>query len=209
MLLFSRVVTLTGSPRRAVPWAIGMTDYVNAQSELDVSLWSGSFGYPLGTFAWSTVVESEVALADATAKLLVDEGYYDQLEKGQDLISQPGQDFLRELLHGEPAEPPPIGAVATLTTATALVDRMADAIGWGVEIAQFVTDATGTPVSLLSNLYGQMGELVWIAVQPDLAAAEAVRARLNTNTEYLGRLVATKDLFITGSGRIAQARRIA
>ena len=133
MLLFSRVVTLTGKPRETISWAVGITEYVNANSELDVSLWSADFGYPLGTVAWSAVVESQVALAEGTAKLLVDDGYFDQLDNGRDFATQPGQDFLRELVHGEPSDPPPLGAVASITTATALVDRMADAVGWAIE----------------------------------------------------------------------------
>lgn len=209
MLLFSRVVTLTGSPRQAVPWAIGITEYVNANSALDVSLWSGNFGYPIGTVAWSAVVESQVALADGTAKLLVDDGYFDQLDNGRDFAAQPGQDFLRELVHGQPGDPPPIGAVATITTATALVDRMADAVGWGVEIAQYVTAATDAPVSVLTNVYGQMGEIVWIGVQPDLAAAEAVRLKLSADMDYVGRMAATKELYVPASGHVAHVTRIA
>jgi hypothetical protein len=208
MLLFSRVVTLTGNPREAVPWAIGINEYVNANSDLDVSLWSCNFGYPIGTVAWSTVVESQVALADGTAKLLVDDGYFDQIENGREFAAQPGQDFLRELVHGEPGDPPPIGAVATITTATALVDRMADAVGWGVEIAQYVTAATGAPVSVLTNVYGQMGEITWVGVQPDLDAAEAVRLKLNSDMEYLGRMAATKELYVPASGHVANVTRI-
>lgn len=212
MLLFSRVVTLTGSPRRVVPWAVEITGYVNAHSDLNVSLWSCTFGYPLGTFVWSAVVESQVALADGTGKLLADDGYFELLEKGQDLVGQPGQDLLRELVHGGPeagGDPPPIGAVATVTTATALVDRMADAVGWGVEIAQHVTGITGAPVSVLTNVFGQMGQITWIAVQPDLGAAESAGSQMAADASYLGRLAATKDLFVPASGHTAQVTRVA
>ena len=208
MLLFSRVITLTGNPHEAVPWAIGITEYVNANSDLDVSLWACNFGYPIGTVAWSAVVESQVALADGTAKLLVDDGYFDQIENGRDFATRPGQDFLRELVHGQPGDPPPLGSVATITTATALVDRMADAVGWGVEIAQYVTDATGASVSMLTNVYGQMGQITWVGMQPDLAASEAVRLKLNSDMDYLGRLAATKELFVPASGHVGHVTRI-
>jgi len=209
MLLFSRVVTLTGSPRQVVPWALGITGYVNEHSDLDVSLWSYTFGLPIGTYAWSSVVESQVALTDSTAKLLADDGYFDQLEQGSDFVGQPGKDHLRELVHGEPGDsPPPVGAVAVITTATALVDRMADAVGWGVEIAQYVTEATGGPVSMLTNVYGQLGEIAWIGVQPDLQAAEAARTKLSGDMDYLGRMAATKDLFVPASGHVANVTRI-
>jgi hypothetical protein len=208
MLLFSRVVTPVGSPRRALSWAAGMTEYVNAHSDLDVSLWSGTFGYPVGTLVWSTIVESQVALAESTSKLLADDGYFDLIEQAQDMITTAPHDILRELVFGEPSDPPPIGAVATVTTATALVDRMADAVGWGVEIAQYVTAATGTPVAVLTNVFGQMGELAWIGVQPDLAAAEAARTKLAADADYLARLAPTKDLFLPASGHISQLTRL-
>ena len=140
-----------------------------------------------------------MALAEGTAKLLVDDGYFDQLDNGRDFATQPGQDFLRELVHGEPGDPPPLGAVASITTATALVDRMAEAVGWAIEIAQHVTAATDAPVSVLTNVYGQMGEISWIGVQPDLAAADSVRLKLSGDMDYLGRLAATKDLYVPAS----------
>jgi hypothetical protein len=209
MLFFSRVVTLSGNPRRSMPWAIGMTEYVRANSDFDVSLWAGTFGYPMGTFTWTAPVESQAALADASAKLLADDRYYDQLEQAQDLIAQPGQDQLLEMVYGQPTEPPAIGAVVTMTTATALVDRLADAMAWAIEMAQYVTEAGGVQVALLSSVYGPLGELSWAGVQPDFASVDAARAKLNTDAEYLRRLTATKDLFISGSGYMRQLTRIA
>jgi hypothetical protein len=209
MLLFSRVVTTTGSPRRAVPWALGVTEYVKAHSDLDVSLWAGTFGYPVGTLAWSTMVDSQVTLAASTAGLLADDGYFDLIEQAQDMIPTPPQDILRELVFGEPSDPPPIGAVATITTATALVDRMVDAVGWGVGIAQYVGEVTEAPVAVLTSVFGQMGEVAWIGVQPDLAAAEAARVKLAGDADYLARLAPTKDLFVPASGHTSQVTRLA
>jgi hypothetical protein len=149
-----------------------------------------------------------VALAESTSKLLADDSYFDLIEQAQDMITTAPHDILRELVFGEPSDPPPIGAVATVTTATALVDRMADAVGWGVEIAQYVTAATETPVAVLTNVFGQMGELAWIGVQPDLAAAEAARTKLAADADYLARLAPTKDLFVPASGHISQLTRL-
>jgi hypothetical protein len=209
MLLFSRVVTMAGNPRRTVPWAMEMTKYVNDHSDLDVTLWSADFGRPLGTFVWSSIVESRAAMLAATASLVADDGYFDLLDKGQDLFAHPGEDFLRELVHGAPSEPPPIGAVGNITTAIANVDRMVDAVGWSVEIAEHVLSVTGVPTSVLTSVFGQMGEIAWIGVLPDVAAAEAVGATMNADPGYLERLTATKDLFIPGSGHVSSVTRIA
>ena len=212
MLLFSRVVTLTGSPRRVTPWAMEITEYVRSHSDLNVSLWQGTFGYPLGTFIWSVPVESQAALADGTAKLLTDDGYYDLLEKGAEFVGQPGQDLLRDVVYGGPqagGEPPAVGSVGVVTTAIALVDRIADAVGWSVDIAQHVSGVTGAPVAVLTNAFGQMGQITWIGIQPDIASAEAAGAKISGDADYLGRLPATKDLFVPASGHTSQVVRLA
>ena len=209
MLMFSRLLTLSGSPRRSMPWAVGITEYVNAHSSLEVSCWLGNFGYPIGTVAWSALVESQAALTAGTAELLVDPGYFDMIESAEDMVAGPGQDSLRELIYGTPGEPPAIGAIANVTTATAIVDRMADAVGWAVEIGQYVESVIGTPVAVLTDLFGTLGKITWIASGPDSAASDAARAKLNADGDYLKRISGSKGLFIEGSGHVGQATRIA
>jgi hypothetical protein len=209
MLLFSRLITLTGSPRKSMPWAVGITEYVNAHSSLSVTCWAGSFGYPIGTVAWSSMVESQAALAAGTAGLLADGGYLDMIESAADLVSSPGHDLLREVIYGTPGEPPAVGSLVTVTTATAVVDRLADAIGWAVEVGQHVESVIGTPVAVLTDVFGTMGGIAWLGAQPDAASADAARAKLNADGDYLKRVSGSKDLFIPGSGHLSQATRIA
>lgn len=208
MLLFSRVVTPTGSPRKVMPWVVDITAYVNANSPLEVTCWAGTFGYPIGTVAWSTFVDSQATLAAATSALLSQDGYFDRLDAAAEFVTTPGQDLLREVVYGSPADPPPVGAVAQITTATALVDRLADAVGWAVEIAQHLEGVIGSPIGVLTDVYGTIGSISWIGVVPDAAASDASRAKIAADTSYLGRLVATKDLFIPGSGHVGQVTRI-
>lgn len=208
MLLFSRVVTPTGSPRKVMPWVVDITAYVNANSPLEVTCWAGTFGYPIGTVAWSTFVDSQATLAAATSGLLSQDGYFDRLDAAAEFVTTPGQDLLREVVYGSPADPPPVGAVAQITTATALVDRLADAVGWAVEIAQHLEGVIGSPIGVLTDVYGTIGSINWIGVVADAAASDASRAKVAADTSYLGRLVATKDLFIPGSGHVGQVTRI-
>jgi hypothetical protein len=209
MLLFSRIVTLTGSPRKSMPWALQITEYVNAHGSLPVTCWAANFGYPIGTVAWSTMVESEAALAAATSSLLADNGYLDLIDSAVDLVSTPGHDVLREVIYGVPGDPPPVGSLATITTATAIVDRLADALGWAVEMGQYVEAVIGSPIAVLTDVFGTMGGIAWIGTQPDAASADAARAKLNSDADYLNRVAGSKDLFINGSGHISQATRIA
>ena len=209
MLLFSRAVTLGGSPRRVGPWVQQVTDHVRSHSSLDVTAWSCQFGHPLGTVVWNALVESQADLAEATAGLASDGAYLDILESAEGMAVAPGEDALREILHGSPSEPPPLGAVATVTNAVALVDRMADAVGWGIEMAEHIGQVTDMETSVSRCHYGQMGQLTWIGVQPDIAAADAAGAKLRVDPGYISRLTGTAGLFIPGSGHVASFTRIA
>ena len=209
MLLFSRVITPSGSPRKVMPWVADITQYVNANSTLEVTCWAGTFGYPIGTVAWSCFVDSQATLAAATNALIGQSGYLDRLDAAAELVTTPGHDVLREVIHGSPSDPPPVGAVGTITTATASVDRLADAIGWSVELAQYLEGVTGTPVGVLTDVFGTLGSIAWIAVAPDVASSEAARAKAVADPGYISRLTATKELFIPGSGHSGQVTRIA
>jgi hypothetical protein len=209
MLLFSRTVTLSGSPRKTIPWAIAITDYINANGTLPVSCWSSTFGQPLGTVVWSARVESQAQFASATATLLSDSDYLDLIDQAGEFATVPGHDSLREIVYGTPGNPPALGSVAQLTTATAIVDRMADAVAWSVEVAQHAESVMASPVYVSIERFGQMGTITWLGIVPDMDAADTAAGKLAADSTYLGRLAATKGLFIPGSGHVAQAVRIA
>ncbi|HEY7626690.1 MAG TPA: hypothetical protein VH761_06465, partial [Ilumatobacteraceae bacterium] len=152
--------------------------------------------------------ESQSALVSAMGALTTQSEFLDRLDAGTDLVAAPGQDSLREIIYGTPAEPPPLGAVATVTTATALVDRLVDAVGWAVEIAQYVENVIGSPVAVLRDVFGTMGTLAWIGSVPDVEASDAAAGKMAADAGYLGKLAGSKDLFIPGSGRTGQLMRI-
>lgn len=191
-----------------MPWVDDITKYVNDHTSLDVTCWAGIFGYPIGTVAWSAMVESQAALAAATGGLISDNDYLDRIEAAAAFVTTPGQDLLREVVYGVPGEPPALGSVATITTAIAMVDRLAEAVGWAVEIAQHIEGLIGSPIAVLTDVFGTMGGITWIGAQPDTAALDASRAKIGADPSYLGRLAGTKELFIPGSGHIGQVTRI-
>jgi hypothetical protein len=209
MLLFSRVVTPVGRPRQVMSWVSEITAYVNDHSSLDVTCWAANFGYPIGTIGWSATVESQADLQAAVSGLLADDGYFDLLDAAADMITTPGQDFLRELVYGTPSDPPELGSVASITTARANVDRMADAVGWAIEMAQRVEGIADRPVAVLTNRFGEMGGITWISGAPDIATVEAAASKMRTDSGYLDALTRTADLFIRGSGHLGQLTRIA
>jgi hypothetical protein len=208
MYMFARLVTLNGSPRKVMPWVAGITQYVNDHGTLPTSCWQATFGYPLGTVAWSTIAESQAALSAGMGSLLGQDGFLDLLDAGSDLVAAPGQDLLREVVYGVPGDPPPLGAIATVTTATAVVDRLGDAMMWAVEIGQHVESVVGSPVAVTRDVFGTMGNITWIGVAADVAAADVAAGKLAADAGYLGKVAGSKDLFITGSARTGQLVRI-
>ena len=208
MFLYSRGLTLGGSPRQSLPWVAQITQYVNANSTLDLSAWNADFGQPIGTVVWNCMVESQAALADAAMSLAGQDGYLDLVEAAADLVLAPAEDQLASLDHGEITEPPAVGNVALVTEASAVVDRIGDTLAWSVDIAQHVESVTGNPVSVWSNLYGQMGRIAFISVVPDAAGMDAGQAATSADTGYFDRLAKSAGLWVEGSGHVARYTRI-
>lgn len=209
MHLFMRTLTLTGNPRDTMPWASSMTDYVNSVTSLNLTCWSSTFGFPVGTVIWSARIESQAQQAAATASLATDNKYFDLIEQARDMVAGPAEDRLVNVIHGTPGTPPGLGSVVQMTVATAVVDRMADAVAWSVDVAQHAESVTGYPVMVALDRFGQMGTVSWISSVPDMAAADDVQAKMAASPTYLDRLAATKGLFIPGSGHVFQAVRFA
>jgi len=210
MYLFSRLLQLRGDYRKTMGWVAEMTAYVNGHSDLDATCWMAQFGYPVGTVGWSAVVESQADLAARTASLVADDGYFSMVEKGAEWTVGAPQDHLREMLHGSPPEAPAaIGAVSTLVTATAANGKLADAMGWGVAIAEHYTKVTGVPVAFFADAYGTMGQVTWIGISPDFAAVDAARAAINADAAYLESVDRAGNLFLPGSSRSGLLTRIA
>ncbi len=111
MYLFTRLATLRGSERRALGWAVEMTAYVNDHSDQPVTLWRTDFGAPVGTMAWSAWVESQDALARNFARLADDDGYFDMVDKGQEFVTAPPQDMLRQAITRRAHRGPAAGRV--------------------------------------------------------------------------------------------------
>ncbi len=209
MFLYTRGVTLRGSPRQVLPWVSQITEYVNSKTSLGVTAWNADFGHPIGTIVWNALVESQAALSAETSQLLGDEGYADLLEAASDLVAAPGEDGLARLVHGSPSEPPALGSVAMVTSAHAIVDRIGDTLAWSVDIAQHVESVTGSPISVWSSVYGQMGEMAFIGVNNDPAALDASDEAISTDDGYYERLHKSAGLWVEGSGHVARYTRIA
>lgn len=213
MHLFSRVATLTGGPSKPLDWATRITAKVNEVGSLDTSLWTAAFGYPGGTVAWSTVVESRAQLTEEFGKLGADQGFLALADEGQQFAGTTTyQDTLRTIVHTtrEPdSTRSPIGAVAELTTAVAAEGKLGAAISWGAEVADLATEVTDVGAAFMTDDYGVFGQMAWIAIYPDAAACDAANAALAGSEKYLASLDDAGDLFVPGSARRGSLVRMA
>jgi hypothetical protein len=194
MHMYSRLLTLQGGPVRPMEWAQKVTERVNAVMDVDVTLWSAAFGYPGGTVAWSTIVESRAQLADNFAKAGADQGF-----------------LVRTIAHmtTEPTgEAPPMGAVAELVTAVAAGGKFAAATAWGAEIADQYKAVTGTDAVFLIDDYGPFGQVTWISLHETPAAADAAAAAAAGDEAYAKAIEKAGDLFLDGSGTRGSVIRI-
>ena len=143
MIIFQRLATFEGPPEEVAPWALEITDAVNKRTQLNVSLWQGLFGGPVGTLAWSTLVDNLTALEAATDSLAADAGYLSLVSKARAWTSTPAEDFLLRMIHtsGGDYVRPGVGAYAEGTVAVPAEGKLAKAGAFGVEIADLHAEA--------------------------------------------------------------------
>ncbi len=210
MYQFARLLTLRGDERETAAWATEMTALVNDRMDLDVSLWASVFGFPVGTVGWSAIVEGRAHLAQETASLATDAEYHDLAAKAAEWIQAPAEDILRSIVHGGPGdEPPPVGAVASVTEAVAAGGKMSEAIGWATDMATYGTDLIGAQVNFLVNAYGDFGGMAFITIFPDMAAADAATEKIRADAGYIQRVESTAGLFLDGSAHQSLLQRMA
>jgi hypothetical protein len=189
--------------------ALGLREYVSKKTGTEVALWSLAFGGPVGTMIYTARVDGHAGLSAMTASLGGDATYEAMLEKGAGFVTGPVVDAMRESLDGsDPGGSPPVGSVAVITTAVIANGKYADGIGWGLDVAAHVTKTSGMPVSFYMDMYGAFGQVTWIGIGADGAAADASNAKLNVDAEYMNKLSAAGDLFVQGASHRSMAVRI-
>jgi hypothetical protein len=176
----------------------------------DISLWAAMFGAPLGSMVYSMRVDGLADLQRSTAVLTGDATYHEKIAAGSQYAGAPTEDNLGTPVYGSPGEQsPPVGALASVTTAVMAAGRYAEAIAWGVDVAKHVESLTGQGTMFLTNEFGPFGRVTWIGVMPDGAAADSSMAAVNGDADYLAKLHAAGDLFVEGSGHRTLIARVA
>ncbi len=209
MQLFTRQLMTGGPEAEASTWASEMAAAASATMGTEVALWAVSFGAPVGAIAFTMRVDGIADLLAKAAPLAGDAGYQAKLAKGATIMVGAPEDSLATPLHGELGDPPPVGSMAVVTNAVVANGKYAEAVGWGIDVAQHVTSLSGMPVALLMQEYGAFGQLTWIGIGADAAAIDASATATNGDADYINKLSAAGDLFVPGSGHRTLATRMA
>jgi hypothetical protein len=166
-------------------WAVGITEKVNQITSLDVGLWATRFSPASGTLVWSSFVEDLTALETANAKLMVDDTFVAESERGAAFASPDGlDDEVAQLIHGEidPSRNPKYVAAVRSELAPG---GFAKGIEAGVEIAQRATQVSGVPTAFLVATTGKYGGVRWITAAESLEELEQAEQSLNADAGFI------------------------
>lgn len=208
MYLFTRNVMHAGPPAEYVANAMEMRRFVSDRIGREIALWNVGFGAPAGAMTYSMRVDGLADLDALGGQLAADDEYHARLAAGAAYSAGPFDDHLAKAVHGELGDPPPVGSVATVTTAV-IGGSFGTAIAWGVDAAAHVESVSGVGVVMTLGMYGPFGAVTWIAVAPDATAADAANAKVDADAAYMAKLDEAAGLFVPGSANRFLLTRIA
>lgn len=211
MIIFQRLATFRGPQEEVVPWALEITEHVNDRTSLDVSLWQGISGGPLGTFAWSSIVDGLAAVETAFDRLAGDSAYLDLASKAGDWVAVPPEDHILRVVHsagGDYVRPDP-GAYAEVTRAIPSEGKLAAATNFGVEISERHSALTHSSVLFCTLAYGTFGEMRWLGTYASAADVDHAAELIAKDDGYATALDRAGDLFVEGLAQRMLARRVA
>lgn len=210
MHLFSRSVQFNGPFSEVMPHAAALRAYVADKSGLDVALWTAVFGAPVGTCVYTARLDGLAGVQAMAMSLSGDAKWEALLAKGAAWHVGTVNDALASPIHGSlDGGSPPVGAVAQITSAVVAGGAYAEAITWGVALAQHIEKVTGNPMLFLTEMSGTFGGVRWIGVSADAAAADAAGQKMAGDAKYIEMLGSVGDLFLPGSGHQSTAMRAA
>ena len=200
MHLFSRSLHMAGPPAEVTAHALAVRAHVSNRLGNEVSLWGVLFGAPMGTMSYTARVDGIAGVQAMGAALAGDADLAALVAKGAAWSTGSPVDSLRESLSGEmPGGRPSVGSGATITTAVVSGGDYAAAVGWSLEVAALVEQATGMPVNVSIDMFGTMGQLAWIGIAPNAAAADAANAKITADAADMAKLATAGDMFVPGS----------
>jgi hypothetical protein len=185
MYLFTRTARFVGGNLgEELAWAVGMTERVNADTDLEVRLWAHAYSPALGTVSWSTFVDDLGSLEAANDKLLGDAGYVAAANQGAALTEGGIDDALYQVIHGEVSPDRDLKYVSSVQSACAN-GMLGRGVEVGVEIAQLAESITGVPSLFVMNVTGVYGGVGWLSGFESIDELAAAQQALASDPKFV------------------------
>lgn len=210
MQLFTRTVVLDEVSPDVIGIAADLREYVSGAIGTEIGLWAAGFGAPWGTMVYAGPVDGLAGVSAMNTQLMGDATYQAKVAGLRGHIAGPAESALMNPLYGEVRADgaPPLGAVATATTAVASAP-FDEVVAFGVELAQLAESVMGQPVIFGAGVAGTFGEFGWLSVAPDAAAADAANAALMANGDYIAKISGASGMFVAGAAHRIVSSRVA
>jgi hypothetical protein len=183
MYLFARSRSIAPARMRAaVGVAVEAASRVREMTGLTIWVWSPVLSQQITSVAWTTRVEHLSELEAADAKIMASTEFGDWVEQNDALFTGPLDDAVTQVLYGTPSDEP--GAYVQVVRAICANGSVAEAMGFGAEIAEASSRITGLSTMFGAGLTGSYGGVVWITGASDLAAVETANAALAANDDW-------------------------
>ena len=209
MYLFARTATV--KPERsldAITFATEICGQVKNVTGQEVHAWTALYGVPINTLTWTTMVESHADMGAAGEKLQADGGYMSRVTESSDLFETAPEDVFAEVL-ATVNQTDQLGTYASVIVAQCAPGKIAEAMGWGVDIFNHVGQVTGRPGILSRSLYGPFAQMSWISLADTLDQVDAAGTAMNSDPKYIEMIDQGTPLFVPGSGSGRLTQRLA
>ena len=201
MEMFTRDVLLSGPPADVRAWAIGIAESFGEATGRTPEVWTCIAGGTIGHHTWSMPCDGSAELIELSMQALADEAYLAKIEEGRPFfVGQPRDTIHRAFNDVGPADSEP-GHVCNVTTAVASAGSLGQAVGWGLETAEYVTRLTGVDAAFLGTAAGNFSRLTWMSVVDSARKADEATRTINADDGYLKLIGRGGQYFVDGSAR--------
>ena len=208
MELFTRDMVLAGPPARVRQWAVEIADAFEAVTGRHVNTWTSVAGGISGHYSWGYQIDGSAELIEHSTTALGDDDYLAKLEEGRQYFDGQPRDTIYRAFGQLGEDQTRVGNVAMITQATAKAGSLGHAVGWGMEISDYVQRLTGVYNVLLSSPAGSFSTLTWMAIAKDAAQADEADRTMRADDEYLKLIARGGDFFQDGTGHTQLFLRI-
>ncbi len=192
---------LMASPGQAATLGGLMTGYRDALSEatdLPWSAWAVIAGQPYGSFGLSVLVNGIGELIEGQMKAAASQRFQELSAQSVGVMAGPAEVNLNEIV-AIAGDDPEVKSIVEWTRATLAGGHLADGMAWAVEMMEYAAKLTGAGGAVATSGAGQLFSVQFISSYDTGQLLDEAHAKVNGDAEYMSRLDAAGDFFVSGS----------